>query len=165
MARIDRRHHVRRVVLSDQRGGERHQRGQADRRFSGGKRDAARGRDANAQPGKAAGAGGDGDAVEVGEIDLGQIHHPRKQRHDGLGVPTRHRNALARGDAAAVGVEYRGRAGFERSVDGKDAHGSTLAANIRVGGRRSRHRNPGFRCCGYWPHLAFEGAMRVMPSA
>jgi hypothetical protein len=30
----------------------------------------------------------------------------------------------AGGDPAAIGVEHGGRAGFERGVDGEDAHGS-----------------------------------------
>ena len=125
VAGIDRGHHVRAVVLGDQRGGKAGERGEADRRLSGRERDAARGRYPHAQPGEAAGAGGDGDAVELGEFDVGQVHHARDERHQRFGMAARHGERLAGGDPAAVGVEHGGRAGLERGVDGKDAHDQT----------------------------------------
>ena len=87
------------------------------------------------RPVKLPGAGGHGDTVEIGEFHLGEIHHARKQRHHGFGVTARHRNALAGGDPTAIGIEDGGRAGFERRIDGEDAHGLTSAAVIRVSGR------------------------------
>ena len=67
--RIDRRDDRQRVVGGDKRRGEGRERRQADRGLAGGERDAARRGDADPQPGEAAGAGGDGDAVELGEVD------------------------------------------------------------------------------------------------
>src|SRR5258707_174363 len=90
-------------------------------------RDAARGRYAHAQPGEGARTGGDRDAVEIGEFDCGRAHHAGDERRYGLGVAARHGQRLAGGDPA-VGVEHGGRAGLERGVDGKDAHGLTFAA-------------------------------------
>ena len=65
--RIDRGDHRLLAVLADDRRGIGGQRGQPDHRFVGGERDAARGREPDPQAGKAAGAGGDRDAVERGE--------------------------------------------------------------------------------------------------
>ena len=67
VARIDRRHHRQRVVGGDEGRGKGGERGEADRRLAGGERNAARRGDADAQAGEAAGPGGDGDAVEIGE--------------------------------------------------------------------------------------------------
>ena len=107
------------------------QRGQPDRRLAGRERDPARRRDADPQAGEAAGAGGDGDTVKLGEFDLGGVHHPRDQRHHGFGVAAHHRDGLAGGDGRAAGVEHGSRAGFERGVDGKDTHGSLLRVDSR----------------------------------
>ena len=124
VAGIDRGHDVRAVVLGDQRGAEGGEGGEADRRLSRCQRDAAGGRNPDPQPGEAAGAGGDGDTVEIGEFDVGEIHHARDQRHQRFGVAARHRQRLAGGDDAAL--EHGGRAGFEGGVDGKNAHISAV---------------------------------------
>ena len=123
VAGIDCRHHVRAVVLGDQGGRERGERGETDRRLPRRQRDAAGGRYSHPQSGKAAGAGGDDDAVEIGEFDLREVHHARNERHHRLGVAAHHRQRLAGGDDAAD--EHGGRAGFEGGVDGKDAHSQT----------------------------------------
>ena len=67
------------------------QRGQSDHRLVGGQRDAARGGKTDPQAGKAAGAGGHGDAVQRKESDAGLFHDPRDQRHQGFGVAALHR--------------------------------------------------------------------------
>ena len=135
VARIDRHHHRQRVVGGDERRGVGGKRGQADRRFAGGERDAARGGDADAQAGEAAGSGGDRDAVERGEVEPGALDHARDQRDQRFGVAAHHRQRFMRGDRAALGVEHGGRAGLERGIDGKDAHergnSSTVSARRR----------------------------------
>ena len=114
--------HVRAVVVGDERGCKPGERREADCGLAGGERNAAGGRYAHAQAGEAAGPGGDGDTVERGEFDVGDVHDPGDERHQGFGVAARHRDRLAGSDPSAAGVEHGGRAGLERGVDGKDAH-------------------------------------------
>ena len=145
VAGIDHRHHRRGVVRGDMRGGEGGKRGEADGGLRRGERDAACRRNADPQAGEAARAGGDGDAVKLPELDVGLIHHPREEWHDGLRMAARHGAALARDDRGAIGIEHGGRAGLERGVDGKDAHGLTFAAVDRDLGDGSTP-TLGFRC-------------------
>ncbi len=95
----------------------------ADDRFVGSERDAARGRKPDAQAGEAAGAGGHRDAVERGEGDRRLLHDAADQRHQRLGVPTLHRLRLMRDQPAAARVEHGGGAGIECGIDRKDQHG------------------------------------------
>jgi hypothetical protein len=128
---VDRRHDRRQIVLRDMGGGEAGERRQADRRLAGGERNAARGRNADAQAGKAARACGDGDAVKVAEIDAGAVHDPRDQRHQRFGMTAVHEFSLGRHDRPAARVEHGRCAGFERGIDGKDAHFRSQVSVIR----------------------------------
>ena len=84
----DHRHGVIRRDIGRREAGEGRE---TDRRLARGERNAARRRDADAQAGEAARAGGDCDAIEVPEFDLRVIHHARDQRHHRLGMPARER--------------------------------------------------------------------------
>jgi len=123
---VDRGHDRPTVAFCDMRCGEARERGQADGGLSGRERNPARGRDADPQAREAAGSDRDGDAAERTELDRGLVHHPRDQRHHGFGMAARHDAALARHDRSRGAVENRGRAGIERTVNGKDKHGSDV---------------------------------------
>ena len=131
VARIDRDHHRQRIVGSNERRGIGGERRQADRRFAGGERDAACGGDADAQSGKAAGSGGNRDAIKRGKADQGLVHYARDQRYQCFGMATHHGQRFMRGNLAALGVEHGGRAGLERSINGKDTHDAALIAPRR----------------------------------
>ena len=134
------RHHDRRVAfIGDMRGRQARQGGEADGGLGRRQGDAAGGRDADPQAGEAAGPDRDRDAVELAELDLGLVHHPRDQRHQGFGMAARHDAALAGDDGAGIAVEHGGRAGIQRAVDGKDTHSdSGLARGLRRQSSRCR---------------------------
>src|SRR6516164_1978126 len=72
--RIDCSNNVAVVVLGNERSGKACKRRKPDGRLPRGERDAAAGRYSDPQPGKAAGAGGDRNSVEIGELELGTVH-------------------------------------------------------------------------------------------
>jgi hypothetical protein len=146
VARIDGHDHRQRVVGRDKGRGIGSERGQPDRRFAGGERDSARGGNADAQAGEAAGSGGDGDAVERGEFETGTVHHPRDQRQQGFGVAAQHRQRLMRHDRPKLGIEHGGRAGLERGIDGKDTHDLSLALILASSPGLSRRSRLGLHC-------------------
>ena len=119
---VDRGGDGQRVVVGDERGGEGGQSRQADNRFAGGKPQAPRRGDADAHAGEAAGAGGDGDAIDPREIEAAVFHHAGDKRHQGFGMAARHRYRFTGDDSAQFGVEHGGRTGLERGVDGEDSH-------------------------------------------
>ena len=105
-------------VLADDRRGIGRQRGQPDHRFVGGERNAARGGESDAQPGKAAGAGGHRDAVKGCERDAGLLDDARDQRHQGFGMTALHGLRFQRYQFTGVGIENACGAGIQRGVDG-----------------------------------------------
>ena len=78
---IDCRHDLGAIVGGDQWRRESGKRGKPDRRLARRQRDAACGRNSHAQPREAAGTGGDGDTIELGEFDAGTAHHAGDERH------------------------------------------------------------------------------------
>ena len=133
--RIDRRHDRQRVVGGDQWRGESRQCRQPDGGFAGGERDAARRGNADTQAGEAAGPGGDSDAVECGKIEVAAREDARDQRHQCFGMAAHHRQRFMHVRVAALGVEHGDRAGFQRGIDGEDAHdGNCAASSIRESG-------------------------------
>src|SRR6266702_8555230 len=110
------------VFCNDGRG-ESGQRRQSHDWFIGRQRDAACGGEADAQTGKAAGTGRDGNAIQRGEGDAGGLNQARNQRHQGFGVAALHRLRFLGDDFTRVGVEHGGGAGIERRIDSEDQHG------------------------------------------
>ena len=145
VARIDDRDHRQRVIGGDKGRGIGSERGQADRRFAGGERDPARGGDADAQAGEAAGPGGHGDAVERGEFEPGALHHPCDQRHQRFRVAAHHRQRLMHGRRRLLGVEHGSRTGLERGIDGKDAHESDYSRVVAAIALTLSHKGRGQR--------------------
>ena len=122
MPRVDRGDHRHGFVGGHMRsriGGERRQ---AHGRLPRRERDAARGRDANAQAREAARPRRHHHPVDIAESHAGILHQPHEQRHQRFGVAARHRQALARHDAAVIGIEHGRRAGGERRIDGEHTH-------------------------------------------
>ena len=68
-------------------------------------RNTARRRNADAQSGKTAGSGRHHHAVEIAKSGARFVHDPADERHQRFGMAAQHRQALARDDAALVGVE------------------------------------------------------------
>ena len=110
------------AILCNDGRGESGQRGQPHNGLLSGQRDSARGRKADAQAGKTAGTGGDGNTVERRESDTGGFHHARDQRHQGFGVAALHRLRFLGDDLARAGVEHGGGAGIKRRIDSEDQH-------------------------------------------
>ena len=91
--------------------------------FAAASADAARGREADAQAGKAAGAGGCGDAVELlRSLTPDFLHDPRDQRHQRFGMAALHGLRFLRDHLGVAGVDDGGSAGIERGIDGEDQH-------------------------------------------
>ncbi len=103
----------------------------ADSRLAGGESNAARGGDSDAQSREAAGSGGDGDAVKIGEVELCALQDTRDQWHQCLGMSALHRQRFLHADIGVRGVEHGDRTGFERGIDGQDAHAPSVALKFR----------------------------------
>jgi hypothetical protein len=109
-------------LLGRQRTGERLQRADADRRDLERQRQPLGEGQAHAQAGERSRPGGDPDAVELVEADLGLGHHLRDQHGQPLLVAFDH-GLGARGQHPPA-REDGGRTGRKRSVDGEDDHGA-----------------------------------------
>ncbi len=129
------------VVGRDIGRGVGRERGEAERRLGGGERDAARRRDADAQPGEASWPGGDADAVERRKRHVGLLHDALDQRHQRLSVTADHRQRFAR-HPAALGVEHGGGAGLERGIDREHTHGNEFSTADDLSTPASHHPSP-----------------------
>jgi hypothetical protein len=121
MARVDGDHDRGLVVVRDQGRGVGGERGQAEGGLGRSERNPARRCDPDAQPGEAAGAGGDRDAVERGKRRLRLLHDASDQRHQRFGMAAQHRQRFAH-HHAALGVEHGGGAGLKRGIDREHTH-------------------------------------------
>jgi hypothetical protein len=83
------------------------------------------------EAGEGTGADGDGDAVKVGEGEPGLGHRRLDDAHEALGVAAR--DDLGTDDRLAVSDGNADRAGFQRGVDGEQAHEAGDSARRRPG--------------------------------
>ena len=123
--------------------GEGCERRQADRRLSGGERDATSCGDADAQDGKASGSGGHGDTIECGEGELGPVEDAPHERHQRLCGAAVHRHRFEREHVRTRSIEHPDRASLKCGIDGKDTHDSNLARYNRFSlmGAKTRMTN------------------------
>ena len=127
VAGIDGSHNRLLLLLCDQRRDIGRQCGEPDHGLVRGKADTARRGYADTQARKAAGAGGDGDAVEIEIASARGFHDARDQRHQRLGVAPLHLQRFLRDHGSCAGVENGGSAVIQRGIDGENDHGSDLA--------------------------------------
>src|SRR5215813_6502398 len=78
--------------------------------------------DTHAQASKTARSCGYRNAIKRGDLELGATKHTLDQRHQCFGMTALHRQRFLHAYVRMRGVEHSDRTGFERSINGKDAH-------------------------------------------
>src|SRR5262249_25635662 len=68
--------------------------------------------------------------VKVGEVEPCALQDSRDERHQCLGMPALHRQRFLHEQISARRIEHGDRTGFERGIDGQNAHAQIVALNF-----------------------------------